>query len=126
MRFLVDECFPERLVTALRGNGHDVTWASQVCRSQPDEVVLAIATREGRIVITEDKDYGDLTVRDGHPAVGIVISQVDRFPGGIREAIDVLCERIESLGSSLIGAVTVIELERVRQRALPPIEPAAN
>lgn len=124
MRFLVDECFPQRLVLALRDKGHDVSWASQVCRSQPDEIVLAIATKEDRIVITEDKDFGNLTVRDGHPAVGIVISQVDRFPGGIAEAIDTLCDRIESLGASLIGSITVVEPERVRQRALPPKGPA--
>lgn len=124
MRFLVDECFPARLVLVLRNNGHDVSWANEVCRSQPDEVVLAIATSEGRIVITEDKDFGNLTVRDGHPAVGVVISQVDRFPGGIEEAIGALCDHVESLGSSLIGSLTVIEPERVRQRALPPIERA--
>lgn len=90
------------------------------------EVVLAMATSEGRIVITEDKDFGNLTVRDGHPAVGIIIAQVDRFPGGIVEAVDALCDRIESLGSSLIGSVTVIEPERVRQRALPVLGSNAN
>lgn len=106
------------LVRALRDQGHDVTWAGQVCRSQPDEAVLDLATREERIVITEDKDFGNLAIRDGRPALGIVISQVDRFPGGISEAIRALCDRIAALGTSLVGALTVIEPERVRQRRL--------
>ena len=120
MRFLVDECFPERLVLALRAKGHDVSWASEVCRSSTDEFVLATATKQKRIVITEDKDFGNLTVRDLHPAVGIVISQVDRFPGKFLDVMDQLCDRIDRLGSSLAGAVTIIEPDRVRQRALPP------
>jgi predicted nuclease of predicted toxin-antitoxin system len=119
VRFLVDECFPVRLVQALRDKGHDVSWGSQVCRSRPDDFVLALATREGRIVITEDKDFGNLTVRDGLPAVGVVISQVDRFSGGIDDAINALIDRIETLGASLVGTITVVEPDRIRQRALP-------
>lgn len=124
MRFLVDECFPKQLVRSLRELGHDVTWGSEVCRSQPDELVLQLATAQGRIVITEDKDFSDLTIRDGVPAIGIVITQVDRFPGGIVEAVEALCQSIEALGQSLVGSVTVIELGRVRQRALSsPLNP---
>ncbi len=118
MRFLVDECLPERLILALRAKGHDVVWASEICRSQPDEIVLKTATDDGRIVITEDRDFGNLTIRHGLPAVGIVIADIDSFHGGISHAIPILCERVDALGTSLIGKLTVIEEHRIRQRQL--------
>ena len=118
MRFLVDECFPRRMVVALRQSGHDVTWARKICAGDEDLEVLARATRENRIVITEARDYGDLTVRDHHPAIGIVIAHAQRFPGVLPEATQALCRSIDTLGATLIGALTVIEPGRVRQRAL--------
>ena len=118
MLFLVDECFPRRLVLALRRTGHDVVWAREICAGDDDVLVLARATREGRVVITEDRDFGDLTMRDQHPAVGIVIAHAARFPGGLPDAISALCQAILDLDSSLVGTLTVIEPGRVRQRAL--------
>jgi predicted nuclease of predicted toxin-antitoxin system len=119
MLFLIDECFPKRMVMALRQLGHDVVWAHEICPGRDDIGVLATATGEGRIVVTEDRDYGDLTMRDGHPAKGIVIAHAARFPGGVSEAVLALCTVIDQLGSSLCGHLTVIEPGRVRQRPLP-------
>ena len=121
MRFLVDECFPRRMVVALRQSGHDVTWAREVCAGDEDVDVLARATHEDRIVIPEDRDFGDLTVRDHNPAIGIVIAHAARFPGGLPEAIQALCHTIDELGSTLAGVLTVIEPGRVRQRSLPKV-----
>ncbi|MBU1212053.1 MAG: DUF5615 family PIN-like protein [Alphaproteobacteria bacterium] len=118
MRFLVDECFPKRLVIALRNNGHDVEWVSEVCRANSDTAVLARTTSEKRIVITEDRDYGDLTIRDGMAAFGIVIVDSYFQPAGIDRAMNELCDRIDALDESLIGALTVISPSRVRQRKL--------
>ena len=119
MRFLVDECFPRRMVLALRRSSHDVTWAREVCAGDEDLDVSARATRDDRIVITEDRDYGDLTVRDHHPAIDIVIAHASRFPGGLPAATHALVQVIDKLGSTLAGTLTTIEPGRVRQRALP-------
>ena len=118
MLLLVDECFPKSLVLGLRKVGHDVTWAGDVCRSVPDETVLALATSEGRIVITEDRDFGTLVMRDGHPAIGIVIVHGSQYPGGIDEAVAGICEQIDHLAGGLPGALTTISPGRVRQRSL--------
>ena len=118
MRFLVDECFPKSLVTALIDRGHDVVWATDICKSEDDRHVLAIATTDDRIVITEDKDFGDLTIRDGYVAVGIILAHAERYPGGITSAVETLCSQIDALGSSLEGTLTVLTPDRIRQRAL--------
>lgn len=123
MNFLVDECFPFRLVQALRGRGHDVAWASEVCRSEPDEIVLAFATSESRIVITEDRDFGKLTLHHGHAACGIVILYANLFSGGITEATKAAVDAIEASESKLLGALTTVEPGRIRQRPLLKKQP---
>jgi hypothetical protein len=118
LRFLVDQCFPKRLVVGLRDRGHDVSWATEVCDSEEDESVLAMAASEDRIVITEDKGFGRLAVRDRHGTTGVVIAIAGEFPGGIDEAVDAVCSKIDALGGGLIGFVTRVEPSRVRQHAL--------
>jgi predicted nuclease of predicted toxin-antitoxin system len=115
---LVDECFPKSLVLALRHLGHNVTWASIVCQSEPDIGVLALATAQGRLVVTEDRDFGTLVVRDGLPTAGIVIVHGSDFVGGILECATDIAQLINQLADGLPGKLTTISPGRVRQRPL--------
>lgn len=78
MRFLLDQSAEARIGVALVGDGHDAT---RVGRDHPpglpDDEVLAIAVREGSILITNDRDFGDLIFRQHHRHVGVVYF---RFP----------------------------------------------
>lgn len=49
-----------------------MVWAGGWSRDPGDEAILAVAHREGRILITLDKDFGELAVRHGRPHAGIV------------------------------------------------------
>jgi predicted nuclease of predicted toxin-antitoxin system len=120
MLFLVDECFPKSVVRGLQQRGHDVTWATLVCRSAVDELVLARATAEGRVVITEDRDFGTLVVRDALPTIGVVIIHASDFAGGIKDAAEAICVQIDRLADKLVGSLTTISPGRVRQRLLEP------
>lgn len=93
-------------------------WANDICRSQPDNIVLATATNDGRIVVTEDRDYGNLVFRDGFPALGIVISKLELLSENMTRIMTLLCDKIDTLGSSLEGKLTTIEYDRIRQRDL--------
>lgn len=73
MKFLLDVCSSSHsLRTALTDLGHDVclVGADDSCAS--DEAVLSRARLEGRIVITEDKDFGELVFVQRRPHSGIV------------------------------------------------------
>jgi hypothetical protein len=60
MRFLLDENADARLVSYLTDQGHDVTQiATDYPSGLPDEQVLSLAHQEGRILITNDKDFGE-------------------------------------------------------------------
>lgn len=68
MRVLADENLPGRLVAALRSDGHDVMWVRTKAPGSDDPTVLAMAAAERRILVTFDKDFGELAANFGLPA----------------------------------------------------------
>ena len=74
MRFLANENFPGDAVTALEAAGHDIVWVRTSGPGSKDEDILAWAERESRVLLTFDKDFGELAWRVGLPAsCGIVL-----------------------------------------------------
>ena len=74
MRILADENCPRQLVELLRLNGHDVLWTSSEFAGAADHIVLARATADSRILLTFDKDFGELAFRHGLPSIcGVVL-----------------------------------------------------
>lgn len=65
MRFLANENIPGALVKALRGAGNDVIWIRTEAPGIHDQEVLARAARDGRILLTFDKDFGELAKASG-------------------------------------------------------------
>jgi predicted nuclease of predicted toxin-antitoxin system len=116
MRFLADECCDAALVDALRGDGHDVLYAIESLRGATDDDLLTRAVSEHRILLTEDKDFGELVYRLRRPAHGIVLL---RFDVGDR-ALKVLRLRylLEKEPERLPGAFVVLEVDKVRVRPL--------
>ena len=72
MRFLLDACISSRRMRAVLANlGHDVTSALDMAPGTLDEEILAIAVEERCILVTEDKDFGELVHVRGlpHPCI---------------------------------------------------------
>ena len=61
MRFLIDSCISKFAVDELRRKNHDVIWIPEEKRDPGDAVILNRAFQEERILVTADKDFGDLT-----------------------------------------------------------------
>jgi predicted nuclease of predicted toxin-antitoxin system len=77
MRFLLDENIDLRVVRFLEERDHDVTSiARDYERAVPDREVLALAVREARILITHDRDFGELVFRHGRPHAGVIYLRV--------------------------------------------------
>lgn len=116
MRFLADECCDAGLVEGLRLAGHDVLYAIEAMPGAGDAAVLERAHGEGRLLLTEDKDFGELVVRLQRPVRGVILL---RF--AVREeALKAprLLELIGRHGERLPGAFVVLEADRVRRRPL--------
>jgi hypothetical protein len=71
VNFLADECCDAFLVDGLRGDGHDVLYVKESAPGTDDHTVLQMAADQERVLLTEDKDFGELVVRLKLPAYGI-------------------------------------------------------
>jgi predicted nuclease of predicted toxin-antitoxin system len=67
MRFLLDTCVWSGGCKELRSAGHDVIWAGEWPEDPGDDEILDIAYRENRILVTLDKDFGELAIVRGIP-----------------------------------------------------------
>lgn len=79
MRLLADENVSAPVVARLRLAGHDVVAVVERAPASCDEDVLLLAQRERRILITEDRDFGELVVRRRRDLVGLVLIELDRL-----------------------------------------------
>lgn len=81
MKFLLDESAELRLAAFLKEQGHDVTAvAVDYQASIKDEQVLAIAQAEGRILITNDTDFGELVFKQRQAHSGVILFRFSDLP----------------------------------------------
>ncbi len=73
MRFLVDECTGPAVARWLRQRGHEVFSVYEEARGMNDDDIIQKAFDENRILITNDKDFGEKVYREGYPHRGIVL-----------------------------------------------------
>lgn len=117
LRILANENFPGEAVEALRKAGHDVIWARTHLPGRSDEAILTHAQAEARIVITFDKDFGDLAFRWGLPASsGIILFRVKTQDSA--QATALILKALSSR-SDWKGHFSVVEIDRIRMKLLP-------
>jgi predicted nuclease of predicted toxin-antitoxin system len=118
IRFLANENIPLASVYGLRDAGDDVLAAAESFPGAGDPEVLARAHRESRILLTFDRDYGELIYRRGLPApLGLVYFRFT--PASPLHVAEVLRELGEIPRLLLEGSYKVVEEDRIRQRPLP-------
>src|SRR5690349_16570969 len=85
MRFLADENFPGSVVACLTAKGHDVVWVRDIASGATDPDIFAHALRDGRILLTFDKDFGELAASSELPEkTGVILF---RMPAGPPENV---------------------------------------
>ena len=119
MRLLADECVPAPIVRQLRSDGLDVEYVAEDEPGVGDSDVLSRAGRDGRFLLTEDRDFGQLVYLQGVPASPGVIY--------LRLGAESLSESVQAVSAALRSdlvfaerSTTVIGGGAVRQRRLPP------
>ena len=123
MRILANENITATVIKELRQRGHDVLSVKEAMRSARDEVILTRAQAEQRLVVTHDKDFGELAFRSGMPAsCGIVLFRLSGPDpeSDSRRVLEVLESRTD-----WAGHFSVVTADRIRMRPLPDI-PAAR
>ncbi len=113
---MADECCDAGLVSSLREDGHDVLYVLERKPGVSDDEVLIEAYNEERILVTEDKDFGELVYRLKKRSRGIILIRMDvkeRQMKWLR-----LKQLIENYEERLPGHVVVIDSHKYRFRPL--------
>jgi predicted nuclease of predicted toxin-antitoxin system len=116
VRWLADECVSARLVARLRESGADVLYVTEFAPGTHDREIVGRASSGDRLLLTDDKDFGELIVRQRLPVPGIVLMRIGN--DNYRQAWRRLEAAISTFGGNLFGRYTVIEQERFRSRKL--------
>lgn len=118
MHFLANENFPYPSTVLLRLAGHDVVCIAEFFPSWKDRQVLEHAVGEARIILTFDRNYGELLFKHQlMPPPAVVFFRQKGI--GPEVAGQRLLERLAA-GLELVGFFTVLDDEGVRQRHLNP------
>ncbi len=117
MHIVANENISGTVIQKLRKRGHDVLSAKEAMRGAPDEDILARAQQENRLVLTHDKDFGELAFRVGLPSdCGVILLRLsgDSPEQDNQRAIGALEDRTDWEGN-----FTVVTDDRIRMRPLP-------
>lgn len=73
MRFLVDENIGKSIVSYLRNVDHDVKWVKEVRPGISDIEILKLAVKERRVIITYDRDFGEIIFLRKEKHCGVIL-----------------------------------------------------
>jgi predicted nuclease of predicted toxin-antitoxin system len=120
LRFLADESCDFAVVRALRAEGYDVLAVSEVTRRSDDRELIDQASREKRILLTEDKDFGWLVFVSHADSAGVILI---RFPGNVRQTlVQTVRQLVREQGKRLLGAFVVVQPGHIRISRRPSAE----
>ena len=107
LRFLADESCDFAVVRTLRADGYDVHAVSEAMPRTDDRAVIEQASREQRILLTEDKDFGRLVFASHADSAGVILIP---FPGNARQTLAQAVRRVvQEQGERLLGAFVVLQ-----------------
>lgn len=116
MNLLADENIRQAIVDRLRLDGHVVWYVVEMEPGVSDDVVLDLANREGALLLTADKDFGELVFRLGRVASGVILVRLAGLPNSSKATI--IAEAIAKYSEELLGAFAVITPTTVRIRSI--------
>lgn len=112
MKFLVDECTGPAVARWLEQQGYDVFSIFDQARGVDDDKIIEIAQNEGRILITNDRGFGEKVFRERRPHHGVVFLRLanERAANKIR----VLDQLLSQHSDMLLGRFVVVTESRIR------------
>ena len=121
MRLIANENVTGSVIQELRRRGHDVPAVKESMRSEQDDVILARAQGEYRIVVTHDKDFGELAFRSQLPSsCGVILF---RLAGTDPDTDNQRILEVLEGRTDWPGHFSVVTDDRIRMRPLPAMPP---
>jgi predicted nuclease of predicted toxin-antitoxin system len=117
MRFLADESCDLIIVGVLREASHDVLNVAEITPRAEDSEIIKLAISEKRILLTEDKDFGQLVFAHGEKTLGVIFL---RFPFSARNQIARdISSLINRQAEKIFGCFITIQPGRIRIGRIP-------
>ena len=106
MNFLADEGVDRQIVDRLRSNGHSVFYVAEMDPGVSDDFVLELANRQSAVLITADKDFGELVFRQGRSSGGVVLIRLQGLSPAAKA--DTVSEAIDEHEAEIPGNFSVL------------------
>jgi predicted nuclease of predicted toxin-antitoxin system len=114
VNLFADESVDRPVVDRLRQDSHDVVFVAELAPSITDDEVLRAANERGAILMTADKDFGELVFRQGAVHAGVVLFRLSGLANATKA--EIVAEVCRLHGPELAGSFTVISPGQVRIR----------
>ena len=114
MNFLADENIDSAIVDALRSSGHAVRYVVEFNRGWKDEEVFDSANGAGELLITADKDFGEIVFRQKRITMGVLLVRLSGLSPQTKAAA--VLAVVQEHGEDIEGKFTVIMPGSVRIR----------
>ncbi len=116
MKFIADEGVDRQIVDRLRKDGYDITYIAEFDVGAVDPAILELANNEKRILITRDKDFGELAYRNRLVHAGIILNRLFELTSA--KKAEIVSNVVQQYGAELENSFTVIQPGRVRIRKM--------
>jgi predicted nuclease of predicted toxin-antitoxin system len=117
VKLLADESVDWPIVERLRNDGHEVSYIAETDAGITDDVVLDLSGATNALLITGDKDFGELVFRQGKDHRGVALLRLDGLSNELKA--DIVATAVHEHGDEMEGAFSVIEpsIVRIRKRS---------
>ena len=114
MNFIADEGVDKPIVDTLRKAGFNVLYILETNQGADDELVLSIANKEKRILLTQDKDFGELVFRLKNAHYGVVLIRLNGYLA--TEKASLVLTLLSKYKKEVVKCFTVIQPNAIRIR----------
>ena len=116
MKLIADEGVDRPIVLALRSASFDVEYYAEMAPSTADEVILAHANNDQVLLLTTDKDFGELVFRNRLTTAGVLLVRLTGLSA--ERKAQIVTDAIREHGVEMLGSFAVIApgLLRIRRR----------
>ena len=113
---LADENIDAQIISILRSKDIEVISIFEDYRGVSDEQVIKISKDPPRIILTEDKDFGEWVYAHNEKDISVILLRYHWIE--TKKIVDILLELIRSKGEGLYGKFTTITTQKIRIRSL--------
>lgn len=117
MNFLADESVDRAIVERLRQDGHTVEYVAELSPGISDDEMLGRSSAATAVLLTSDKDFGELVFRLGRAHTGVMLLRLAGEPTA--ERVEIVSGVVRDHGAELPGAFAVVTKDAIRIRPGP-------